>query len=102
MLHKCDIRSCVNGDHLFLGNYADNAADMVNKGRSNHGPKHPNAKLSAEDAVRMKTLMKEGMSPKEAAILFGLTTRHAYSIRNGSRWQCLSTEGRIGFQGAQF
>jgi hypothetical protein len=49
VLHKCDNRACINPDHLFLGTNKDNMADMVSKGRSlhRHGPKNPNAKLSA-------------------------------------------------------
>jgi hypothetical protein len=33
-LHRCDMRSCVNPDHIFLGTAADNTADMMKKVRN--------------------------------------------------------------------
>jgi len=35
VLHRCDVRLCVNPDHLFLGSQKENIWDMILKGRDN-------------------------------------------------------------------
>lgn len=47
VLHHCDNPSCVRPDHLYLGTAADNARDMVGRGRSRAGPPPGEANPSA-------------------------------------------------------
>ena len=51
VLHKCDVRNCVNPDHLFLGSQKDNMIDAKRKGRlvfpkKRFGESNPMAKLN--------------------------------------------------------
>jgi hypothetical protein len=60
VLHRCDNRGCCNPRHLFLGDCADNSADMVRKGRSLRGSKHPSAKLTERDIPVIRRRIGEG------------------------------------------
>jgi hypothetical protein len=49
--HRCDVRNCVNPDHLFLGSHTANMQDAQLKGRTSRGEGRPLSQL-AEDDVR--------------------------------------------------
>lgn len=59
--HICDVRNCVNPDHLFLGTYLDNMQDMINKGRQNPatGEDHGKAKLTKKEVMEIRRLYEE-------------------------------------------
>jgi len=56
--HRCDVRDCVNPDHLFLATTAENLQDMWDKGRGNPGrmPGESNgrSKLTQKTVDRMR------------------------------------------------
>jgi hypothetical protein len=50
VLHMCDVRCCVNPEHLWIGCHADNMADMSRKKRT----AKPGAKLSQNSIREIK------------------------------------------------
>lgn len=56
VLHTCDMRWCVNPDHLFLGTHQDNTDDMIRKGRlvKNFGETHPRHTLTAPQVLAIR------------------------------------------------
>lgn len=43
VLHRCDVRNCINPHHLFLGTQAENVADCMRKGRFRPGSQRRSA-----------------------------------------------------------
>lgn len=94
-LHHCDHPWCQNPAHFFLGTYADNAADMVRKGRHvkapNPGEKNGWAKLTE---VQVREILADGDSTNEAlGARFGVTGAAIYLIRRGRNWHHIFVEG---------
>jgi hypothetical protein len=87
--HRCDVRACVNPDHLFLGTPAENSADMKRKGRSSAGEKNGNAKLDASQVRTIKALLAEGEEIGAVAARFGVTRSAVKGIRSGRSWRHL-------------
>ncbi len=88
VLHRCDNRRCVNPEHLFLGTPADNAADMVRKGRSLTGAKNHKAKLNPKQVALIRMLYGTGKHlQRELATNFGVSQRSISCIVRGETWQ---------------
>lgn len=85
-LHKCDVRNCVNPDHIFLGSYKENGADMKAKGRSTRGTKNSRAKLTEDDVRELRRLREEGWTAKRLSQRFGVALSTCVEIWRRVRW----------------
>ena len=77
--HTCDTPSCINLEHLWLGDAKENMVDMANKGRSNpnieaiKGEKNGQAKLTKDKVNEIRVLYASGnFSQRELAKLFSV------------------------------
>jgi hypothetical protein len=87
VLHKCDNRKCVNPAHLFVGTAKDNTADMFNKGRGSEGDRHPNAKITAKIAIRIRRLRTGGFRPMQIARRLKLPPGVVRHVCQGTTWK---------------
>ena len=86
VLHKCDTRSCVNPDHLFLGTKGDNARDAVRKGRQTRtqGSRNGHAKLDESKVSEIRSSTKK---QKELAAEFGVDQSVISEVKTRKIWR---------------
>jgi len=92
VLHKCDVASCCNPLHLFIGTQSDNVADMVDKGRQQRiaGEEKPNSKLSSEIVAEIRSIHQQGLiGYKRLAKRFGVSATTIRGIISGEYWSHL-------------
>jgi hypothetical protein len=93
VLHKCDVRNCVNPDHLFIGTQLDNMRDCKAKGRikspvPRFAEKNPISKINRVIVYEMKKIRSEtGMSYKKIAKMFNISTMTAYRAVKEISWK---------------
>lgn len=109
VLHKCDVRNCVNPAHLFLGTHQDNMDDMRTKGRGvfdaprkvytgdEHwtrqpgadllrGEAHGRAKLTEAKVADIREAHAEGMSISLLARIYKVSRPCIKCVLNGRTW----------------
>lgn len=85
VLHRCDVRNCVNPAHLFLGTHQENMADAKRKGRMPLG-EQCNAKLTAQKVREIRAL-KGRMFQKDIAKKYGINLTYVSQIWCRRTWK---------------
>ena len=84
VLHKCDVRNCINPKHLFLGTDADNVADKCAKGRQAKGEKNGKAKLTNQEVMNIRG---DNRPSSHIAKDYGVSAETIRGIRRGRCWK---------------
>jgi HNH endonuclease len=89
VLHRCDVKRCVNPEHLWLGDATDNARDRSQKGRNRDqtGERNNGARLRAGEisAIRRQYALG-GVTQRQLAINYGISQSHISRVVNGLEW----------------
>ncbi len=83
--HTCDVKPCINPDHLITGTSHDNQMDSVERGlhRTIHGEKHPNSKLRNWQALEIRS---SPIGCTTLSKIYGVSEHTIRQIRKGNRY----------------
>lgn len=90
VLHRCDNRPCVRVDHLFLGTWADNIADMDAKGRRVIGwapHRVRGTKLTQAQVSEIKQRLINGETQTALAADYNVSQPLISAIKLGKSWR---------------
>lgn len=82
--HSCDVPSCVNPEHLFLGTPKENTHDSMAKGRFLMGERQPSSRLTNAQVREILNSQETGafLSKK-----FSVAQSTISMIRTGKNWK---------------
>lgn len=85
--HSCDVPSCCNPSHLFLGTQKDNINDANKKGRLKPGILPIRNKLNWDQVQEIKRLHSIGINRKELRQKFHVSQTCIAKILRGDSWK---------------
>jgi hypothetical protein len=89
VLHRCDVKACVNPEHLWLGTATDNARDRSHKGRNRdqRGERNTSARLRLADVEAIRRQYAMGSTSQyQLARDYGISQAQVSRLVNMLEW----------------
>jgi len=84
--HKCNVKLCLNPDHLYVGTHNDNMQDMADSA-SLKGEKNPKSLLTEAQVLGIKQHIKDRkIFYKDIAKMYGVSRQAIKDIASGRTW----------------
>ena len=77
VLHHCDVRLCVNPEHLYVGTYVDNMKDRQVRGQASR-------KLTIPDVLEIRS---DGRSTRKIGADYGVSAQTVSEIKRRKIWR---------------
>jgi hypothetical protein len=84
--HKCDVRLCVNPDHLLVGSRRDNVQDAKDRDRHARGERFNRAKLTDAKVVEIRKRYANGETQPSLAKEYGVSQSAINSVCQRKTW----------------
>jgi hypothetical protein len=85
--HKCDVRNCINPEHMELGTPKDNTHDTISRGRKALGEKSNTNRITESEAREIKIMLKNGRRNCEISRSLGVPYQIISRIRQNVNWK---------------
>lgn len=87
--HICDVKHCLNPDHLILGTHKQNMKDMTDRNRQAKGEKAGNSKITEKLVI---SIFKDKRKNVEIARYYGVNRHTVSDIKRGKSWAWLTKD----------
>lgn len=82
--HSCDVKNCMNPEHLWLGTNQENVTDAVQKKLHSFGEDRPTAKLTDKDVLEIR---ESTLKMRKLAILYKVGLSTIWRAKNKVYWK---------------
>lgn len=84
--HHCDMKTCVNPDHLYVAPHAKNMEDAGSRKRMRFGKEHHAAILNRGLVIAFRDMARVGFTASQIAARFGFSRSNVRHVLTGYVW----------------